>query len=146
MDGVRTSEALPDTARLLPLAVDLDGTLLATDTLHEGLVEALLRSPTAFPGLLRSLPEGRAAFKRRVSRQAPANAAELPLRQPFLDWLREQHSLGRELHLVTAANLLIKHLNNIPILQFPLLARIIRCNALPVRQEPQRALVPLYAS
>lgn len=104
MDGVRTSEALPDTARLLPLAVDLDGTLLATDTLHEGLVEALMRSPTAFPGLLRSLPEGRAAFKRRVSRQAPANAAELPLRQPFLDWLREQHGLGRELHLVTAAD------------------------------------------
>ena len=29
----------------MPLAVDLDGTLLATDTLHEGLVAALLHDP-----------------------------------------------------------------------------------------------------
>ncbi|MBL6455007.1 UbiA family prenyltransferase [Belnapia sp. T6] len=104
MQGLRTSPTAPETGGPLPLAVDLDGTLLATDTLHEGLVDALLHSPAAFPGLLRSLPQGRAAFKRRVSRHAPADAANLPLRQPFLDWLKEQHDSGRELHLVTAAD------------------------------------------
>ena len=90
--------------RPLPLAVDLDGTLLATDTLHEGVVAALLHAPTSFPSLLRSLPQGRAAFKRSVSRQVPADAAGLPLNRPFLEWLQQQRDLGRELHLVTAAD------------------------------------------
>lgn len=92
------------TAVQLPLAVDLDGTLLTTDTLHEGLVAALLHAPLSMPSLLRSLPRGRAAFKRRVSRQMPADASSLPVRENFLAWLREEHAGGRELHLVTAAD------------------------------------------
>jgi 4-hydroxybenzoate polyprenyltransferase/phosphoserine phosphatase len=91
-------------APLLPLAVDLDGTLLATDTLHEGLVAALVRDPASVPGLLRSLLQGRAHFKQQVSRAAPANAAILPLRKPFVAWLEAQRAAGRRLHLVTAAD------------------------------------------
>ena len=88
----------------LPLAVDLDGTLLATDTLHEGLVAALLRDPASVPGILLALLQGRAAFKQKVSRAAPADAASLPLRRPFVEWLEAQRSAGRRLHLVTAAD------------------------------------------
>nr|WP_255466936.1 UbiA family prenyltransferase [Roseicella aquatilis] len=88
----------------LPLAVDLDGTLLATDTLHEGLVAALLRDPVSLPGLLRALLRGRARFKQEVSRAAPADAAILPLRKPFVEWLEAQRAAGRRLHLVTAAD------------------------------------------
>ena len=104
MQELRTVAGASQPRAPLPLAVDLDGTLLATDTLHEGLVATLLHAPTAVPRLLAALPAGRAAFKRRVSRQAPADAAGLPLRQPFLDWLRAQHAAGRSLHLVTAAD------------------------------------------
>lgn len=104
MDQGRVASGADGAAPLLPLAVDLDGTLLATDTLHEGLVAALLRDPASVPGLLLSLLQGRAAFKQRVSRAAPANAAILPLRKPFVDWLEAQRAAGRRLHLVTAAD------------------------------------------
>ena len=100
--SANTNCARPDGP--LPLAVDLDGTLLATDTLHEGVVAALLQAPRAFPSLIRTLPQGRAAFKRSVSRQVPADAAGLPLNQPFVTWLQQQRDSGRELHLVTAAD------------------------------------------
>ena len=43
--GLQVASTDTRAATLLPLAVDLDGTLLATDTLHEGLVAALLRDP-----------------------------------------------------------------------------------------------------
>jgi len=98
------ASAAGNAAPLLPLAVDLDGTLLATDTLHEGLVAALVRDPGSVPGLLRSLLQGRAHFKQQVSRAAPANAAILPLRKPFVEWLETQRAAGRRLHLVTAAD------------------------------------------
>ena len=104
MQDARSASDMGTTAAPLPLAVDLDGTLLATDTLHEGLVAALLRDPASLPGLLRSLARGRAAFKQQVSRVVPADAAALPLRRPFLDWLRAQRAAGRRLHLVTAAD------------------------------------------
>ena len=104
MHAVDKIKPYPAASAPLPLAVDLDGTLVATDTLHEGLVAALMHAPTSVPSLLRSLPQGRAAFKRRVSRQMPADATSLPVRQNFLDWLRVEHAAGRELHLVTAAD------------------------------------------
>jgi 4-hydroxybenzoate polyprenyltransferase/phosphoserine phosphatase len=88
----------------LPLAVDLDGTLLVTDSLHEGLVAALLRAPGRVPGMLGALRQGRAAFKRRVNTDTPAEPAALPVRQDFLAWLRQQRASGRPLHLVTAAD------------------------------------------
>lgn len=104
MQDAHVESAAETVAPSLPLAVDLDGTLLATDTLHEGLVAALLRDPASVPGLLMALPKGRAAFKRLVSRAAPANAAVLPLRQNFVEWLERQRAAGRRLHLVTAAD------------------------------------------
>lgn len=104
MQDAHVASAAGSAAPLLPLAVDLDGTLLATDTLHEGLVAALLRDPASLPALLLAMRKGRAAFKRRVSRAAPANAAVLPLRQNFVEWLESQRAAGRRLHLVTAAD------------------------------------------
>lgn len=104
MQDANTASMSVGAAAPLPLAVDLDGTLLATDTLHEGLVAALMRDPAAVPRLLLALRQGRAAFKQHVSRAAPANAATLPLRKNFVDWLLAQRAAGRRLHLVTAAD------------------------------------------
>jgi len=104
MQDVQLAPAAEGATTLLPLAVDLDGTLLATDTLHEGLIAALMRDPKSVPSLLLSMLQGRAAFKRHVSRAAPANAAILPLRQEFVAWLEAQRAAGRRLHLVTAAD------------------------------------------
>ncbi|WP_428395466.1 UbiA family prenyltransferase [Lichenicoccus sp.] len=100
--ATRTSQ--DSAARLLPLAVDLDGTLLAGDVLHEQFVKLLLRRPLLLLRLFAGLRHGKAAFKRRMVSLLPPLAVALPFRKPFLDWLREQRQAGRSLHLVTASD------------------------------------------
>ena len=50
-----------------PLVVDLDGTLVRTDMLHETLVGALQRSPWLLLALPLWLMRGRAALKRELA-------------------------------------------------------------------------------
>ena len=64
-----------------PLVVDLDGTLLRTDLLHESAVTAVARAPLAALGALGPLIRGdRAALKRRLASLGTVDAATLPLR------------------------------------------------------------------
>ena len=88
----------------VPLCVDLDGTLVATDTLHENLLCLVRHSPRsllAVPGWLR---QGKAAFKQNVAGSARIDAASLPFRQDLVAWLKEQRGSGRRLVLATAAD------------------------------------------
>ncbi len=89
---------------LLPLAVDLDGTLLAGDTLHEGVLALLLKRPLALLNAVPVLRQGRAAFKRHIALAAPEVATGVPVRPQVLAWLHEQRDAGRALHLVTGAD------------------------------------------
>ena len=88
----------------LPLAVDLDGTLLAGDVLHEQFLKLLFRRPLLLLGALLSLRQGKAAMKRRLVSLMPPLAVALPFRKPFLEWLRAERVAGRRLHLVTASD------------------------------------------
>ncbi len=91
-------------AASLPLAVDLDGTLLAGDVLHEQFLKLLFRRPLLLLGALLSLRQGKAAMKRRLVSLMPPLAVALPFRKPFLEWLRAERVAGRKLHLVTASD------------------------------------------
>lgn len=85
----------------LPLAVDMDGTLLKTDVL----AEALLRHQwllAAAPVLLAI--GGRPALKRFAARHAKLDIAALPYREDFIAWLRAEKARGRALVLATAAD------------------------------------------
>lgn len=86
----------------LPLCVDLDGTLVRTDTLVEGMVALAgsLRLGTLLGGFL----GGRAALKARVAAAAPVDPALLPYNETLLDYLRAQRAAGRRIVLATAAN------------------------------------------
>lgn len=91
-------------AHNLPLCVDLDGTLARTDTLHEGMLRALKRSPLAF---LKALPlafRNKAAFKRRIAQIAPVRPETLPLNEDLVAYIREQQTQGRQVDLVSAAD------------------------------------------
>ena len=88
----------------LPLAVDLDGTLLAGDVLHEQFLKLLFRKPLLLLRVLLTLRQGKAVFKRQVVSLMPPLAIALPFRKPFLDWLQVQKNAGRPLHLVTASD------------------------------------------
>ena len=92
----------------LPLCVDLDGTLVNTDTFDEGVANTL-RSPTTLLRLITQLPTGKARTKAMLAHTAPPDATTLPYNRPFLDWVRAQKAAGRYIVLVTAANETIAH-------------------------------------
>ena len=87
-----------------PLAVDLDGTLIMSDTLHEGIINLLKQSPLQFIPLARSLPSGKAAVKRGIAEDIDFDPAMLPYNQGLLDYLRKEHASGRRIGLFTAAD------------------------------------------
>lgn len=88
----------------LPLVVDMDGTLIATDVLAEGIVAGVFARPFSTFFALTKLLGGRAPFKRRIAEIDAADIVTLPLRQDVLAWLRAEKSSGREIHLVSAAD------------------------------------------
>lgn len=88
----------------LPIVVDLDHTLLRTDTLDESFVRALFHHPRAAATALLALPRGRLAVKGALAEGVPLDPAELPLREDLLDWLRDCAAAGHALHLCTAAH------------------------------------------
>lgn len=87
----------------LPLCVDLDGTLIRSDTLIEG-VFTLTDSRRIGPLLVRLARDGRAGFKQAVAQYAVLDPALLPYNQDLLAYLCRQKQAGRELVLVTAAD------------------------------------------
>lgn len=65
-------------AALAPFGADPDGTLILSDSLHEGLNSVISLRPMRLFSVVRSLKHGNAAFKREIVRPAPA----LPPRCP----------------------------------------------------------------
>src|SRR4051812_5873009 len=88
-----------------PLCVDLDGTLVRTDTLHEQYLNALVRKPFAALLLVALLFRGKAAFKRSLSQLSPINPAALPYQLDLVEFLRQEKRRGRRLVLATASDL-----------------------------------------
>jgi 4-hydroxybenzoate polyprenyltransferase len=86
-----------------PLVVDMDGTLIRTDMLFEGLVASLFQRPWATLVALFALIRGRAAFKTRIARLAAVDIEALPARDELVDFLRRERGQGREVHLVSAS-------------------------------------------
>jgi 4-hydroxybenzoate polyprenyltransferase/phosphoserine phosphatase len=87
-----------------PLCVDLDGTLIDTDSLHEQIVwfltHRLWRSWQLFLWVLR----GKAYLKKRLAEVTSVRMDLLPVCAELVEFLRQEHALGRQLILVTAAD------------------------------------------
>lgn len=95
---------LQDVPVTLPLAVDLDGTLVDGDLFKLALQQLLRRAPLRAVGCLARWPLGRAAVKAAVARAQPLDMAQLPLRAELLDLIRRQRAAGRTVVLATAAD------------------------------------------
>lgn len=88
-----------------PLVVDLDGTLLRSDTLYETFAAAFFKRPlTTLAVTARAAFAGRAALKRALCGLATIEVETLPIRGELLAYLGDQKSRGRALHLATAAD------------------------------------------
>ncbi len=83
--------------------MDLDGTLLRSDLLHESAVLAFKRSPVGFVGALARLLQGRAQLKQRLAELSELPVEHLPYREDVLSWLREKRNHGARLVLCTAS-------------------------------------------
>jgi 4-hydroxybenzoate polyprenyltransferase len=92
-------------AAVLPLVVDMDETLLRTDTLYEGFAAALFSQPLETALATARLPrDGVAAYKKRLSEIVALDCATLPLNEPLVEYLRAEAARGRPIHLATAAD------------------------------------------
>jgi 4-hydroxybenzoate polyprenyltransferase len=100
--GRMESGETPASPPNFPICVDLDGTLVQTDTILEGLF-ALGASWCLVQALLK-LPSGRAVFKSFVAQRTVLNPALLPYNESLLAWLRTQQAQGRRLILTTGAD------------------------------------------
>ncbi len=85
------------------LFVDLDGTLIKTDSLCECLIQAVKYNPTVLCKLPLWLASGRARLKSAVAQAAQLDSRRLPFREDVLEFLHEQKNQGRTLVLATAA-------------------------------------------
>ena len=89
----------------MPLVVDLDGTLVRTDLLHESAILAVTRAPMAAMRALPALLRGEiASLKRQLAEAGPVDAGHLPLREELVAFLGEEKAKGRRLVLATAAD------------------------------------------
>jgi 4-hydroxybenzoate polyprenyltransferase/phosphoserine phosphatase len=88
----------------VPLVVDLDCTLVRTDTLHESLLALMRNSPREVFHLFSWLREGRAQLKECLAQRANLDVETLPLNSDLITWLHEQKANGRRIVLATGAN------------------------------------------
>jgi 4-hydroxybenzoate polyprenyltransferase len=87
-----------------PIVVDLDGTLVLTDTFAASFLEALRLQPACLPAVIRALLRGRAFCKGAVASVARLNVASLPYNAPLLEYLRQERATGHPLILATGAD------------------------------------------
>jgi phosphoserine phosphatase len=88
----------------IPLAVDLDGTLIRTDMMWESLKALLKRNPLALIGMLLWWTQGRAHLKQKLAQRVQVDPATLPYHGEFLAWLKTEKRAGRKLILATASD------------------------------------------
>lgn len=97
--------ATPDgLADPVPLVVDLDGSLLHTDTLVESLFDVARRQPVQLLRLPAWWAGGRAHLKRQLALRAAVDVSVLPMADDLLAHLRELKGAGRHLVLATGAD------------------------------------------
>ncbi len=103
--GAKEDPGTADTAGAeVPLCVDLDGTLVRSDLLFEGLA----RLAKAGPGPLFMAPfwlsKGKAGFKRELAKRVALEPSTLPYDLRLLQFLRKEKDQGRRLVLATASD------------------------------------------
>jgi 4-hydroxybenzoate polyprenyltransferase/phosphoserine phosphatase len=88
----------------VPLVVDLDGTLLRTESLIESMFLLARHRPLTLLRFPAWRFKGRAYFKHRLAAAIIPDAHLLPYRTDLVEFLRAQKQLGRRLVLATAAD------------------------------------------
>jgi hypothetical protein len=89
-----------------PLFVDLDGTLVRTDT-TVACILAMVDRPLRLVSGLFALRHGKAAMKQKIAAAAALEPALLPYNEELVSLLRQEAAAGRSLVLATGADRLV---------------------------------------
>lgn len=89
----------------LPLIVDLDGTLINTDMLHESALKLIGKNPLYTFKFPFWLSQGKTTLKSQLANRTEIDSSRLPYNQTLLDWLKLQKENGRKLILCTASHI-----------------------------------------
>ena len=87
----------------IPLVVDMDGTLIRSDSLLEGCVQLWRERPLQIALLPLWLSKGRAGFKHALADRVSLDPRQLPFNHDLIEALREQRQ-HRSIVLCTAAD------------------------------------------
>lgn len=87
-----------------PLVVDLDGTLIHTDMLHESALKVFRDTPLEALRVPCLLARGKAFLKRHLASRIDFDPGTLPYNEELLEWLRVKRDEGRRLVLCTASD------------------------------------------
>ena len=77
---------------MVPLCVDLDGTLVKSDTLVDSVLALVRQNPRALLSVPGWLAQGKAAFKRHVTSAVTIDVSALPYNHPLLEFLFKEHA------------------------------------------------------
>lgn len=88
----------------LPLIVDLDGTVIQTDMLHESVFRLCKQDILSVPFIFYWWFKGKAKLKEQIAQRIEFDPAVLPYNQAVLTWLKKERSVGRRLILCTASD------------------------------------------
>jgi len=102
METIENNSGQGMTSRVI--VVDLDGTLVNTDTLIENLFLYLRFYPLQLLKIIFWLFGGKAYFKKRIADKVMPDVKKLPYNMPLLEWLKQQRADGACLVLATAAD------------------------------------------
>ncbi len=91
-------------ATLPALCVDLDGTLVKSDTLVDSTLVLARFRPSALLKLPGWLLQGKASLKRHIASTVHLDVVYLPYNRELLQYLEQQHATGRPIYLATAAD------------------------------------------
>jgi 4-hydroxybenzoate polyprenyltransferase len=93
----------PDVVRR-PLCVDLDGTLVKSDTLLDSLLLLVRSRPLAALQLPFWVLRGKAAFKAEVGARVSLDVRHLPYNRSVIEYLEIERGEGRKVYLATGAD------------------------------------------
>lgn len=77
-----------------PLVVDLDGTLIHTDMLHEVAIKLFKKNPFLSLSIPIWLMAGKAALKKKLSSLVEIDVKSLPYNHQLIEWLETQKQYG----------------------------------------------------
>lgn len=93
-----------DIENSVPLVIDLDGTLVTTDTLVESALDCVHRQPVAIFKMPGWLSDGKATLKQQLTRRSQLDYEKLPYHPEVLALITQARDAGRKIVLASACD------------------------------------------